>query len=69
MHNAKLNLVDLPHWGARVFMIKTNAGMLDNKGMEGSWLGYSGMSKGHCIYTPNWQITVKHDICLKDIVL
>ena len=50
MHNAKLNLGDLLDWGTRVFMIKTISGKLDNKGMEGRWLGYSGMSKGHCIF-------------------
>ena len=40
MHNAKPNLTDLPDWGARVFMMKTNAGKLDNKSTEGHWLGY-----------------------------
>ena len=54
MHNTKPNLADLPDWGAKVCVMKTNAGKLDNKGMEGHWLGYSGMSKGHHIYAPNW---------------
>ena len=31
MHKVKLNLADLPDWGTRVFMMKTNAGKLDNK--------------------------------------
>ena len=35
MHNTKLNLADLPDWGARVFMLKTNTGKLDSKGTEG----------------------------------
>ena len=69
MHNAKLNLVDLPDWGANVFMLKTNTGKLDSKGTEGRWLGYSGISKGHRIYAPNWQITVEHNISFKDMVL
>ena len=46
MHNAKPNLADLQDWGTRVFVMKTNAGKLDNKGMEGDWLRYSSMSKG-----------------------
>ena len=54
MHNAKPNMADLPDWGARVFMMKTNAGKLDNKGTEGCWLGYSGIRKGYCIYASNW---------------
>ena len=69
MHNAKLNLVDLPDWGVRVFMLKNNAGKLDSKGTEGHWLGYSGISKGHHIYAPNWQIMVERNISFKDIVL
>ena len=69
MHNAKPNLVDLPDWGARVFVMKTNAGKLDNKGTEGFWLGYSDMSKGHHIYAPNQQITVEHNVSFKDTVL
>ena len=69
MHNAKPNLVDLPDWGARVFVMKTNAGKLDIKGTEGHWLGYSGMSKGHLIYAPNQQIMIKHNISFKDTVL
>ena len=69
MHNAKPYLADLPDWGTRVFVMKTNTGKLDNKGTEGCWLGYSSMSKGHHIYAPNWQITVKHNVSFKDTAL
>ena len=69
MHNVKLNLADLPDWGTSIFMMKTNAGKLDNKGTEGCWLGYSSMSKGHHIYAPNWQITVECKISFEDMVL
>ena len=69
MHNAKPNLADLPDWGARVFMLKTNTGKLDNKGAEGHWLGYSSISKGHHIYGPNRQIMVKCNVSFKDTVL
>ena len=43
--------------------------------MQESWTtkawrdAYSSMSKGHCIYAPNWQITVKCNISFKDTVL
>ena len=69
MHNVKLNLADLPDWGTSIFMMKTNAGKLDNKGTEGCWLGYSSMNKGHHIYTPNWQITIERNISFEDTVL
>ena len=69
MHNAKPNLADLPDWSMRVFMMKTDAGQLDNKGREGCWLGYRGMSKGHHIYAPNQQITVERNISFEDMVL
>ena len=39
------DLTDLPEWGARVFVMKTNAGKLDQKSTEGCWLGYSSTSK------------------------
>ena len=69
MHNAKPNLADLPDWGARVFVLKTNAGKLDSKGTEGCWLGYSRISKGHHIYASNRQITVECNISFKDMIL
>ena len=50
MHQTKPNLTDIPEWGARVFMMKTIAGKLDQKATEACWLGYSGTSKGHHIY-------------------
>ena len=68
MHNAKPNLADLPDWGARVFVMKINAGKLENKGMEGFWLGYSGTSKGHPKYIPNQQIMVECNVSFKDTV-
>ena len=37
--------------------------------MEGCWLGYSSMSKGHRIYAPNRQIMVECNVSFKDIVL
>ena len=69
MHNAKPNLTDPLDLGARIFMMKTNVGKLDNKGTEGCWLGYSGMSKGHHIYAPNQQITIECNISFEDTVL
>ena len=69
MHHAKPNLVDLPDLGARDFVMKTNTGKLDNKGTEGHWFGYSGMSKGHHIYAANQQITVKCNVSFEDMVL
>ena len=69
MHNTKPNLADLPDWGARVFVLKTNDGKLDSKYTEGHWLGYSGISKGHHIYTPNRQITVECNVSFEDTVL
>ena len=38
MHKAKRDLTDLPEWGARVFVMKTIAGKLDQKPTEGCWL-------------------------------
>ena len=35
MHNAKLNLSDLPDWDTRVFMLRNSTGKLDSKAMEG----------------------------------
>ena len=69
MHNAKLNLADIPDWGARVFVLKTNAGKLNSKGTEGHWLGYNRVSIGHHIYAPNWQITFEHNIGFENMVL
>ena len=69
MHNAKPNLADLSDWGARVFMMKINAGKLDNKGTEGCWLGDSSMSKGYHIYAPNRQIMVNRNVSFEDTVL
>ena len=40
MHKMKLDLTDLPEWGARVFVMKLIAGKLDQKSTEGCWLGY-----------------------------
>ena len=50
-------------------MLKTNAEKLDSKGTDGCWLGYSRISKGHCIYAPNRQIMVKHNVSFEDMVL
>ena len=50
MDKAKLDLTDLPEWGARIFVMKTITGKLDQKATKGCWLGYSGTSKGHCIW-------------------
>ena len=69
MHNAKPNLVGLPDWGTRVFMLKNSRGKLDLKAMEGHWLGYSAVSKGHHIYGLNGQITVKQNITFKNRLL
>ena len=69
MHQTKPDLTDLPEWGARVFVMKTNAGKLDQKSTEGCWLGYSGTSKGHCIYGANKAITVKWNITFDNAVL
>ena len=69
MHQTKPNLTDLPEWGARVFVMKTNAGKLDQKSTEGRWLGYSGTSKGHCIYGANKAITVERNVTFDNAVL
>ena len=34
MHKAKPDLMDLPEWGARVFVMKTITGKLDQKATE-----------------------------------
>ena len=62
MHKMKLDLTDLPEWGARVFMMKTITGKLDQKSTEGRWLGYSGTSKGHHIYGANKAISVEQNV-------
>ena len=69
MHNLKLNLRGLPDWGVRVFTLKTTSGKLNSKSNEGRWLGYSGVSKGHHIYGPNHQISVKRNVTFKNNVL
>ena len=58
MHQTKLNLTDLLEWGARVFMMKTVTGKLDQKATEACWLGYSGTSKGHHIFGVNMSILI-----------
>ena len=68
-HKAKLDLTDLPDWGARVFMMKTITGKLDQKSTEGHWLGYSGTSKGHHIYGANKAISVEWNITFDNAVL
>ena len=35
MHKVKLNLVEFLDWGTRVFTMKTNAGRLEAKSIEG----------------------------------
>ena len=69
MYGAKPNLADLPDWGARVFIMKESSGKLDSKATEGRWLGYSGVSKGHCIYGPNRQIMVERNVTFENTVL
>ena len=49
--------------------MKESSGKLDSKGTEGRWLGYSGVSKGHCIYGPTHQIMVKHNVTFENMVL
>jgi hypothetical protein len=62
MFKTKPNLSDLPDWGARVFVMKQNAGKLERKATEGRWVGYSGQSKGHRIYAPNRRISVERNV-------
>ena len=69
MHKTKPDLTDLPEWGARVFMMKTIAGKLDQKSTEGCLLGYSGTSKGHRIYGANKAISVEWNITFDNAVL
>ena len=59
MHQTKLDLTGLPEWGARVFVMKTITGKLDQKATKAHWLGYSSTSKGHCIYGANKLISVE----------
>ena len=68
MHKAKLDLMDLPEWGARVFVMKTITGKLDQKATEGHWLGYSSTSKGHHIYGENKSISVKQNVTFENSV-
>ena len=74
MHKAKLNLMDLPEWGAMIFVMKTIAGKLDQKCTKGHWLGYSSTSKGHCIYGVNkatsvkWNVTFNNVLTVPDII-
>ena len=69
IYGVKPNLANLPDWGAQVFMMKESSGKLDSKAIEGCWLGYSSVSKGHCIYRPNCQIMVKCNVTFKNTVL
>ena len=69
MHKAKLDLTDLPEWGARIFMRKTITGKLDQKSTEGHWMGYSGTSKGHHIYRENKVVSVEWNVTFKNAVL
>ena len=69
MHEMKPDLTDLPGWGARVFVIKMIPGKLDQKSTEGHWLGYSGTSKGHCIYGANKAISVEWNITFDNAML
>ena len=69
MHKTKPDLTDLPEWGARVIVMKTIAGKLDQKSTEGRWLGYSSTSKGHCIYGTNKAISVKWNITFNNAML
>ena len=69
MYSVKPNLTDLPDWDAWVFTMKESPGKLDPKDIEEHWLGYSGVSKGHCIYGPNCQIMVECNVTFKNMVL
>ena len=69
MHQTKPDLTDLPEWGARVFMIKMIACKLDQKATEACLLGYSGTSKGHCIYGVDKSISVKWNITFDNNML
>jgi hypothetical protein len=59
MLHSKLDLTDLPEWGATVFMMKTLGNKLDAKATSGRWLGYSSSSKEHHIYGENKGRTVE----------
>ena len=50
-------------------MLKNSSGKFYSKAMEGCWLGYSGVSKGHCIYGANQEITVERNITFENILL
>ena len=69
MHKMKLHLTDLLKWGVRVFMMKTITGKLDQKSTKGCWLGYSGTSKGHCIYGANKVISVEQNVTFNNALL
>ena len=69
MHKMKPDLTDLPEWGARVFVMETIAGKLDQKSTKGRWLGYSSTSKGYCIYGANKAISVKRNVTFNNAVL
>ena len=49
--------------------MKETSGKLNSKAIEGCWLGYSGVSKGHHIYGPNHQIMVECNITFENTVL
>ena len=50
-------------------MMKETSGKLDSKAIEGCWLGYSNVSKGHRRYGPIHQTMVEHNITFKNMVL
>ena len=49
--------------------MKESSGKLHSKAIEGHWLGYNGVSKGHHIYRPNHQIMVEHNVTFENTVL
>ena len=48
----KLNLADLPRFGATAWVLQEDDGKLEPKSKAGRWVGYDQQSKGHRIYWP-----------------
>jgi hypothetical protein len=52
LFNKKPDLINLPEWGAKVWVLKEDHGKLDEKADKGPWVGYSRESQAHQIYWP-----------------
>ncbi|KAF8589060.1 hypothetical protein K439DRAFT_1333671, partial [Ramaria rubella] len=70
LYGMKPNLLGLPEWGTKVFVLKEDRGKLKLKVDEGHWVSYSDESKGHQIDWPGkHRVTVECNVTFDESVL